>query len=186
MKHLVLECDGADVMLFSKEELAIAASFKLAKRRDEWLCSRTAVKRLAASMGLEPLRCTVARPMLLVDGVSSGLYVSLSHSGRYAAAVLAEEPVGIDIEMLRDLDENAAHLYLTESEEAVMRGCALPYRSLHFWCAKEAAFKARSPEFVTLKQLPLTLIAERADGLVFDGATTQRYESYILAIGTIR
>ena len=63
-----------------------------------------------------------------------------------------------------------------------MRRCTLPHRVLHFWCAKEAAFKQRSDEFTTMRQLQMELAGERADGLLFDAAESVQLGEVILAI----
>lgn len=169
---------------FTEAELAIANAFPLAKRREEWLRARTAAKELAIQRGIvdDPKRCVIARPRLIIDGKESHWFVSISHSKGYAAAIIADSPVGIDIEAIRDLSERAAHLYLSNEEAEAMRRCTIPNRALHFWCAKEAAWKQRSTEFATLRQLPLTVIAQRNDGLDFDHATTRRLDDLIVAI----
>ncbi|HYR28384.1 MAG TPA: 4'-phosphopantetheinyl transferase superfamily protein [Thermoanaerobaculia bacterium] len=168
---------------FTEGELAVANGFRLRARREEWLRSRTAAKELALQRGIvgDPLSCLVARPRLIIGGVESRWYVSLSHSKGWAAAAIDEQPVGIDIEAIRDLDERAAHLFLSDEETEVMRRCTIDHRALHFWCAKEAAWKQRSSEFATLRQLPLTLMNQREDGLDFDAATTRRLDALIAA-----
>ena len=168
---------------FTAEELAIANGFKLRKRREEWLRARTAAKELALQRAIvdDPRKCLIARPRLILDGVESMWFVSISHSQGFAAAIIAESPVGIDIEAVRNLDERAAHLYLSGDEADAMRRCTIANRALHFWCAKEAAWKQRSGDFETLKQLPLRLMNQRNDGLDFDHSTTRRLGDLIVA-----
>lgn len=173
-----------DLALFTERELAQAGEFKLAKRRDEWLLSRAAAKQLALQLALarDARDVAVERPFLVVGGERTDWYVSLSHSTPYAAAAIAREPVGMDIQVVREMTERAAHLFLTHEEEEAMRGCALAHRLLHFWCAKEAAFKQRSDAFTTMRQLPMELLEERESGLLFDAAETVQVEDAILAI----
>jgi 4'-phosphopantetheinyl transferase EntD len=170
--------------VFTDAELAEANAFKLPKRRDEWLLSRAAAKQLAVQLGLatDPREVTVDRPFLVIGGARSGHYVSLSHSTPYAAAAIAREPVGIDIQVIRDISDWSTHLFLVPEEDAAMRRCTLPHRVLHFWCAKEAAFKQRSDDFTTMRQLRMELFEERADGLLFDAAETVQLGDVILAI----
>ena len=169
---------------FTPDELATANAFHLPKRREEWLRSRTAAKQLAMDRGIvgDPRACTVARPTLLIDGAESSWYVSLSHSRGWAAAAIEARPVGIDLEVVRPIDERAAHLFLREEEAAAMRGCTIADRLLHFWAAKEAAWKQRSGEFGTLKQLALRLIEARESGLLFDAVETFRRDDLVIAI----
>ncbi len=173
-----------DLALFTEEELAVAATHRLPKRREEWLLSRAAAKRLAlrTEVAQEPSACSVVRPKLRIAGRDSEWYVSLSHSAPYAAAALSRMPIGIDVQGIRPLPDAAAHLFLTESEIEAMRACSLDEALLHFWCAKEAAFKRRSPELVTLKQVPLRLISESATSLRFDDAVTTRSGDVIVAV----
>jgi phosphopantetheinyl transferase len=176
--------DEYDIAYFTEDELATANAFRLEKRRDEWLLARYAAKKLAMELGIveDPRACGVARPMLLVDGAPVSWFVSISHSAPYAAAAIGREPVGIDVQVVRDVPERGAHLFLSEAETAAMQSCTLADRLLHFWCAKEAAWKPRSDEFTTLRQLPLELREERATGLRFDLSTTRRLDDLILAL----
>jgi phosphopantetheinyl transferase len=109
-------------------------------------------------------------------------FVSYSHSGRYAAAATGDEPVGVDVQVIRDLDPRAAHLFLTGAEEAALRTCTIAHAMLHFWCAKEAAFKQRLGRTVTLKQTPVHFIGEREDGLRFDVVETFAMGEVIVAL----
>jgi phosphopantetheinyl transferase len=169
---------------FSADELSTAAEFRLHKRREEWLLSRYAAKQLALRQGIatDPRTCIVARPELWVDGSPTTWFVSLSHSEPYAAAAIAHEPVGIDVQVIRPLDQRAAHLFLSDEETEAMRACSLEHVLLHFWSAKEAAWKQNSEEFLTLREVPLRLLEERSDGLLFDRAETKFVEDVIVAV----
>jgi len=149
---------------FSAMELARADAFTLEKRRTEWMLARIAAKELARQRGL----CEDPRAFV----VERAPTISLSHGGGYGAAAIDVEPVGIDIERHRDIKPSAAHLFLTEEEEAEARHCSMERALLHFWSAKEAAWKQRSGEVPTLKKIPLHLVAQRDDGLTFDRAET--------------
>jgi phosphopantetheinyl transferase len=160
---------------FSPDELAIADSFKLAKRRDEWLLGRAAVKQLALDLGLasDPWEVTAGRPHLLIAGAMTPWFVSLSHSSGHAGAAIADAPIGIDVQVVREMPEEAAHLFLSDEEAAAMRQCALPHRLLHFWCAKEAAWKREGGRVLTLKQLPVPFAGTTPYGASFDGVETR-------------
>ena len=182
---LVMRQEG-DVALptFTDSELVTASSFKLAGRREEWLLSRVAAKQLAMQLGLidDPRAIAIERPFVVINDMRSDWRISLSHSAPYAGAAIAREPIGIDVQIIRDLDERAAHLFLTDEETHQMLGCTLPHRILHFWCAKEAAWKQRSDEFATLRQVPLALVEERASGLLFDAVETAILGDVIAAV----
>lgn len=169
---------------FSAEELAQLAELRLEKRREEWLLGRAAVKLLALERGLarDPGEIRAGRPSLLIGGVVTEWFLSLSHSGTYAGAILGSEPVGIDVQVVRDVPEAAAHLFLTDDEAAEMARCTIAQRMLHYWCAKEAAWKQEGGRVATLRQVPLRLVEQRADALVFDRAETRAIGELIVAV----
>jgi 4'-phosphopantetheinyl transferase len=169
---------------FTMEERAAAAALPLEKRRSEWLLSRAAAKALAIRLGIarDPRTCAPARPHLVVEGRETGWYVSLSHSTPYAGAAIARAPVGVDVQVVRDLSDAAAHLFLTKEEEMEMRSCALPYRLLHFWCAKEAAWKRLGGSVATLRGVPVRLLSASDSGLTFDIVETALCGDAIVAL----
>lgn len=180
----------ADIALpeewFSDDELREALQFARAARRTEWLATRVAAKELALMRGVcsDPRDCRIDRPRLMIGGASSSFFVSLSHSRGLAAAALDDVPIGIDVEALRQISESAAHLFLTDEETDAMKRCVIPNRLLHFWSAKEAAWKRGGGTIPTLKKLPLMLERESASGLVFDLVETVAIEGAVAALTT--
>ncbi len=74
------------------------------------------------------------------------VYVSLTHSYPYAAAVIADHPCGIDVENRgRDL-EPIVRRFFTSEEQAYARGD--PARSTDIWCRKECCIKYDRPRDV--------------------------------------
>lgn len=165
---VVRDVDDAESFL-RDDELAIARAFPREKRRAEWMLARAAARILARRRGLGDI--AVERPL-----------VSLSHSAPWAAAAIDTAPVGIDVEVVRDVSERAARHFLTETETAQMLACTIPHRLLHFWCAKEAAWKQRCGEIRWLKDVPLTLLHENASGVRFDVAETYAIDDVIVAL----
>jgi 4'-phosphopantetheinyl transferase EntD len=148
---------------FDDEELAVIRAFVRTKRQQEWMLSRIAEKELRRNG-------------------ASGDYVSFSHSGEYGAAAVDRQPVGIDIEVIREIPERAAHLFLTDGEIAVMQRCRIERRMLHFWSAKEALWKQRGGSVPTLRRVPLMLDSESAAGLRFQGVETVAIRDLVAAI----
>lgn len=169
-RALVIRDTRLELDWFTAEEIAEADAFTLAKRREEWLHARMAAKHLAVTRGLaeHPRHVRVSRPEF-----------SLSHSHPYAAASLGG---GIDVEVIREISERAAHLFLSEEEAAQMRSCTIPHRLLHFWAAKEAAWKTRGGTIATLKQIPLRLVDASATRLFFDGVETIAVDDAVIAL----
>ena len=159
-----IACDIADPeSQFDDEELAVIRGFARPKRQREWMLSRIAEKELRRNG-------------------ASGDYVSFSHSGKYGAAAIDAQPVGIDIEVIREISENAAHLFLTDDEIELMRNRKISHRMLHFWSAKEALWKQRGGSVPTLRRVPLTFESESANGLRFRGVETIAIRDLISAI----
>jgi len=123
------------------------------KRRREWMLSRIAEKELRR-LG------------------AKGNCVSFSHSGAYGSAAVDAKPIGIDVEVLRSISEHAARHFLNEDEIAAMERCKIANRMLHFWSAKEAAWKQLGGALPTLKRVPLRLEGETPAGLRFQGVET--------------
>lgn len=184
-RALVIQIADADPRAWlSPDELEHASRFRLEKRRDEWILSRAALKTLAQNLGIcdDPHRCTFDRPWIVIDGARTEWLASISHTDGHAAAIVGEDAVGIDVQIVRPIAESASHLFLNDDETVQMQRCSIADRVLHFWCAKEAGWKQRSDEFGTMRQLPLYLESEGADGLLFDSVETLRIGELIVAI----
>jgi phosphopantetheinyl transferase len=169
---------------FSDAELLSSREFRLQKRQTEWKHGRLAVKQLAIELGLcvSARDCVFDRPRLIVRGDDAQRFVSISHSGGYAAAAIDVAPVGIDVEERRDLREAAAHLFLTDEETGDMRNVRISDRMLHFWAAKEAVWKQRDGVTGTLKRTPIKIEAETSSGLRFVEVETVAIGDLVVAL----
>ncbi len=179
-RALVVESmEGALEEWFSETEIAEAAALVRLRRREEWLLSRYAVKRLAMARGvpIDPRAIVIRRPRL-----ANGSWISISHSRGVAAAAVDDTPVGIDVERLRPVDERVARHFMVEDEIAEMRGCRIPNRILHWWCAKEAAWKQQGGATRFLKQVPLRLEAESETALHFGNVETHAAGEFVMAL----
>jgi phosphopantetheinyl transferase len=182
-RALVIAAPDDARMWLTSDEFVESEKMKIPRRREEWLDSRVAAKMLAVVQGhaKDPHGVRIQRPhLVLEDGATR--FISISHSSPFVAAAIDHEPIGIDVEVMRDIDERAAHLFLRDDEIDVMQRCTLPYRMIHFWAAKEAAWKRRSDEFTTLKQLPLSVLGATPNGLQFDQVETFATEDLVVAL----
>lgn len=149
---------------FTKEELEQLAAFRLPKRREEWRLSRIAGKQLLREKGSLP-------------------YLSYSHSAPYGAAAADRQPVGVDVQVLRAVPEGAAHFFLDEQQIEEMQSCSIASRLIHFWCAKEAAWKRAGGSILTLRRVPLHLEEATPRGLRFrQGVETYAIEDAVMAL----
>ena len=131
------------------------------KRQAQWLAGR----RLAHALFHElptPLppetlvqNDATGRPWLA--GAPAGTVVSLSHSGEWAAAVLARDGrAGVDIEFIRDKAQRLAGKFLTDNEWAHARAATADAEAdTHYtllWSAKEALYKLASQRGIIFRQ----------------------------------
>jgi putative transcriptional regulator len=111
------------------------------------------------------------RPVALLRGEPAPFSVSFTHSHGLGAAALGEAPVGVDLEKFRPIRPEMTRFFLSDAELAVAAGIDLPHPLLHYWAAKEAAFKADG-RFPTLLKVPLELVRAGLSGLTLGIAGT--------------
>ncbi len=120
------------------------------RRRRGFTASRVALKRLCRQLGLvEKERPDRAIETLCPDGVrpclsESGIYCSVSHSGRLVVAVAHRHPVGVDIEMVSQKVTRMKHLFMSPRERDLvsLSSLGLERAATRAWTTKEAAAKA--------------------------------------------
>lgn len=75
------------------------------------------------------------------------LFVSISHSGDYVAAAVSENPIGIDVEKIRDFDKKLVDRICTPRERDYVLAKDTALRFFEVWTGKEAHFKAYGGSF---------------------------------------
>lgn len=83
----------------------------------------------------------LAQPHLTAT-VPAGLYLSIAHKDRLAAAIVAETPVGIDIERIEPRDAGFVDMVFSLEECALLAGGDPATEFTRGWVAKEVAAKA--------------------------------------------
>ena len=75
--------------------------------------------------------------------VGSNLFFSLSHSGEGVVAAVDSQPIGIDIEKIKPIDEKLIDYVCKakEKEYVLSEKASADYRFLTVWTAKEAFYK---------------------------------------------
>lgn len=127
----------------------------------EILATRRALKELFYGQEQQVMYNEEGRPFLQGD---SAPYISISHTKDYAAVILGETPVGIDIERRGNRVQRVVSRFLKPEEIAVLNLAASmndklsPEESLclamHLsWSAKEAAFKILGRKYYDLQNL---------------------------------
>ena len=118
--------------------------------------SRLRGSRLAQSLSAEALCMELTGELLPGRAVnleedSSGkpylpgcpLSVSLSHSGGYVAAAVAETRVGIDLQALRGISDRVLRRFYSQEEQSWIRAGDRTRRAIRLWTMKEAYAKLR-------------------------------------------
>ena len=81
-------------------------------------------------------------------------YISISHTDGYVAAIIGQNPVGIDVERRGRRVERVRSKFLQPAEETLVAHTPDPQLSMHLiWSAKEAVFKFLGPDYYDLQNL---------------------------------
>ena len=164
-----------------------------ARREAQWLAGRRLAHALFGELPtpLSPETLVqndaTGRPWL--PGAPAGTVVSLSHSGEWAAAVLAQGGrAGVDVELVRDKAQRLAKKFLAEDEWAHARAVAAESAAnTHYtllWSAKEALYKLAAQRGIIFReQLLLHEFSPATSGeipatLVLHGAETRHRICY--------
>ncbi|WP_201983617.1 4'-phosphopantetheinyl transferase family protein [Hymenobacter rubidus] len=166
-----------------------------AKRQAQWLGGRVLIHRLLVETQPSPSSAILVhndatgRPLLA--GASPDLTVSLSHSGTWVAAILAQNSrVGVDVEEIRDKAYRLASKFLAANEWAAAQAASqadTPDASAHYsllWSAKETLYKLAAQRGIIFKtQLLLGEFEPRESGeipatLVLGGVQTRHCICY--------
>ncbi len=154
--------------LFTPREAARAMRMG-PRRRKGFTAARVALKRLARQLDLvkenrpdraiETLGPDEVRPCL----AESGIYCSVSHSGRLVVAVAHRHPVGVDLEMISEKTIRTWSLFMSLEERELMSLSSLgPERTAtRAWTIKEAAAKALGlPLFQAIRETEVIRVGE--------------------------
>lgn len=151
LEIVALSDSGPNKALLSEKEMEKYGSFKIEKRRREWLGGRTALK-LAVKKHIAPEMAEMditavpdkdGRPHLQLRRSPSPVPISLTHSGGYAVAAIGlgqVTAIGVDLEVAEKRSASWAKDCFTGPELEKAAGNALALTAL--WTRKEAALKA--------------------------------------------
>ena len=171
--------------LLHRREQEQALSYRLPKRRNEFLAGRISA-RLALAQYWAAKDCRKALPEVKIINDSTGRpwvkmelvpgednlpppEISISHGGAYGAALATDAPCGIDLQEQQDTLLRVRDKYCSAEEDRILADflpeMTPPARLSLLWTAKEAAKKACScrwmPGFLDLR---LDLPMQRQDG----------------------
>jgi phosphopantetheinyl transferase len=163
--------------LFTPREAARATRMGV-RRRKGFTAARVALKRLARQLKLaeedqpdraiETLGPDDVKPCL----AESGIYCSVSHSGRLVVAVAHRHPIGVDLEMVSEKVIRTRHLSMSAKERDLVSLSSFgPERAAtSVWTTKEAAAKALGLDlFQALREVEVVKVGEEEGVMRYQG-----------------
>ncbi len=154
----------------------------VAKRKNSFAAARLALKRLSRGLSgqalqrlpgkINTVQADSPKPVCPVSADSKLQFCSVSHDRRFAVAVAADRPVGIDVEPVTAKALRNRHLFTDESEAALTKHFSEgeAAAALRVWSAKEAAAKALDlPLAQTWDRVKLTALGLNASRLEVAG-----------------
>jgi 4'-phosphopantetheinyl transferase len=134
----------------SPDERARAARFRAPGAGDRWLAARAVLRSvLGGAIGRDPATVTFSESVSGKPGLSDGpVQFNLSHSHGVVAVAMAEQPVGVDVEVPRRLtrpDRLAQRLFADADRRRRWSSGDEPARTaelLQAWTRAEALLKA--------------------------------------------
>ena len=93
--------------------------------------------------------------------VCHDLYFSLSHADGVVCVAVSDQPIGVDVEAVKDIRPALANKILTEGERAIMESIPKDKRGrflLDAWVKKESVFKMRGGEALLPNRIESTSV----------------------------
>ncbi|HRG16758.1 MAG TPA: 4'-phosphopantetheinyl transferase superfamily protein [Pseudomonadota bacterium] len=172
----------------STDEQRRASSIAKPQRRRQFIAGRMLLRRmLADSLGGRAedfeLEATAGAPPRVV--AHPGLHLSVSHSGEWVVAAVADRPVGIDIERLGERrDPQRFARWVCSADEwtdwRMLDGAAADDALIAHWTRKEAWLKREGGEVLLTRMHRLH--AGTADAASADGATWRVADAAMLSV----
>ncbi len=134
------------------------------RRKRSYLSARMALKRLSrrlqndnmqiAPETLTTLKSDLVKPHCPVQSPTQAVWCSVSHNRRFAIAVAADHPVGVDVEVISPKAVKFAHIYMSAQEITLMQQSNLgkAEAAARVWTLKEAVAKATGMNLATAWQ----------------------------------
>lgn len=114
--------------------------------RLQWLASRFALQQVAKSREMDVHKDIYGKPHLVNDS----RFISISHCQGYAAAMAANQAVGVDVELVSPRVQRIKNRFLTEQEQAIVG--ATDADLMLAWSVKEAVYKMYGSKKLLFKE----------------------------------
>lgn len=130
---------GMDENILHPDEIAIIKTLS-PRKQSEWLASRDLLYQIATFT--ERPKCLYddfGKPYL--EGIDK--HISVSHSDLWCAAMISDQPCGVDIQVYSETVRRIADRFLTPDDLVIIGKADYPLQQLHLlWGAKECIYKA--------------------------------------------
>lgn len=114
--------------------------------RVQWLASRFALQQVAKAVDLDVHKDHFGKPHLVNDS----RFISISHCQGYAAAIAAEAPVGIDVEIVNPRVQRIKDRFLSAQEQSLLG--PTDEALMRAWSAKESVYKMHGEKKLLFKE----------------------------------
>lgn len=92
--------------------------------------------------------------------LTDGRYLSLSHSGDYAACAVSDSPIGVDIQKIVDISPRTIARFCTEFEWEYLNCCKNPKAdAIKLWALKESWLKATNSDTASAFRAQFNILA---------------------------
>ncbi len=180
------------------------------RRQRQWLLGRIAAKEAISSalkrekpgISIHPAEIILGyngnrRPVLeSLEDLAQSLNISISHAENRAVAIVHTEPIGIDLELIKDRKAGFLDAFTTAEERSMLSELGStenPALITRLWCAKEAAAKAKGTDMggnphvfqaIHIQDDGKILLAHRQSNLQYI-VYTHRDDDFILAVASV-
>ena len=117
------------------------------------------------------------------------IHFNISHSGKYAAVAIADKPIGVDVELIREVSPSVVKRVCTDVEKKYLDSSENAMRDfIKLWTLKECIVKASGEGLAdNLKNHPFDISGKEPKhvGRQAEIFTTEEIEGYILSAITI-
>lgn len=114
--------------------------------RVQWLASRFALQQVAKAVEMDIHKDHFGKPHLVNDS----RFISISHCQGYAAAIAAEAPVGVDVEVVSSRVQRIKDRFLSAQEQALLG--PTDEALMLAWSAKESVYKMHGEKKLLFKE----------------------------------
>jgi 4'-phosphopantetheinyl transferase len=165
--------------LFAEEQHEL--SLLKGRKKTEWLSSRYLLHYLSNATDRHPcLKDMFGKPYLK----NYSRFISLSHSSEYTAAIIADSPCGVDIQLIVPKISRIVSKFIREDEFTYIPESGDEILYYHaIWGAKEAMYKAYGKKGLDFKKdMKVSSFEIRNDKFCFAGQVTKGdfKEKYII------